>query len=151
MRALAHIPTKTVTSGYRAIKDGSRYNSYFPPPDERDRVIVKDGEVTDTVGKNADQKPLSSLQTDPHSVGTTHIQKSPMLPLYNSLVSIMDLPLLRGSISVRRRGVGLSDYSTPIDPYFFFQLKKVAWEIPIWREISSTRVPVSNCLIAKTI
>ena len=112
MRALAHIPTKTVTSGYRAIKDGSRYNSYFPPPDERDRVIVKDGEVTDTVGKNADQKPLSSLQTDPHSVGTTHIQKSPMLPLYNSLVSIMDLPLLRGSISVRRRGVGLSDYST---------------------------------------
>ena len=49
MRALAHIPSKTVTSGYRAIKDGSRFNSYFPPPDERDRVIVKDGEVTDTV------------------------------------------------------------------------------------------------------
>jgi len=49
MRSLAHIPTKTVTSGYRAIKDGSRYNSYFPPPDERDRVIIKDGEVTDTV------------------------------------------------------------------------------------------------------
>jgi len=49
MRALAHIPTKTVTSGYRAIKDGSRYNPYFPPPDERDRVIINDGEVTDTV------------------------------------------------------------------------------------------------------
>lgn len=49
MRSLAHIPTKTVTSGYRAIKDGSRYNSYFPPPDERDRVIINDGEVTDTV------------------------------------------------------------------------------------------------------
>lgn len=49
MSALAHIPNKTVTSGYRAIKDGSRYNSYFPPPDERDRVIIKDGEVTDTV------------------------------------------------------------------------------------------------------
>ncbi len=49
MRALAHIPTKTVTSGYRAIKDGSRYNPYFPPPDERDRVIIDDGEVTDTV------------------------------------------------------------------------------------------------------
>jgi hypothetical protein len=49
MRSLAHIPTKTVTSGYRAIKDGSRYNSYFPPPDERDSVIIKDGEVTDTV------------------------------------------------------------------------------------------------------
>lgn len=49
MSTLAHIPSKTVTSGYRAIKDGSRYNSYFPPPDERDRVIIKDGEVTDTV------------------------------------------------------------------------------------------------------
>jgi hypothetical protein len=49
MRALAHIPTKTVTSGYRAIKDGSRYNPYFPPPDERDRVIIDDGEVSDTV------------------------------------------------------------------------------------------------------
>lgn len=49
MRALAHIPTKTVTSGNRAIKDGSRYNPYFPPPDERDRVIINDGEVTDTV------------------------------------------------------------------------------------------------------
>ena len=49
MRALAHIPPKTVTSGYRAIKDGSRYNPYFPPPDERDRVIIDDGEVTDTV------------------------------------------------------------------------------------------------------
>lgn len=49
MRALAHIPTRTVTSGYRAINDGSRYNPYFPPPDERDRVIIDDGEVTDTV------------------------------------------------------------------------------------------------------
>ena len=49
MNALAQIPAKTVTSGYRAIKDGSRYNQYFPKPDERDRVIVEDGEVTDTV------------------------------------------------------------------------------------------------------
>mgnify|MGYP006947654870 CR=1 FL=1 len=40
---------KTVTSGYRSIKDGSRFNAYFPPPDERDRVIINDGEVTDTV------------------------------------------------------------------------------------------------------
>jgi hypothetical protein len=49
MQALSHIPSKTVTSGYRSIKDGSRYNPYFPPPDERDRVIINDGEVTDTV------------------------------------------------------------------------------------------------------
>ena len=49
MNALAQIPAKTVTSGYRAIKDGSRYNQYFPKPEERDRVIVEDGEVTDTV------------------------------------------------------------------------------------------------------
>ena len=49
MQALSHIPSKTGTSGYRSIKDGSRYNPYFPPPDERDRVIINDGEVTDTV------------------------------------------------------------------------------------------------------
>ncbi len=49
MQALSKIPSKTVTSGYRSIKDGSRYNPYFPPPDERDRVIINDGEVTDTV------------------------------------------------------------------------------------------------------
>jgi hypothetical protein len=49
MQALSHIPSKTVTSGYRSIKDGSRFNPYFPPPDERDRVIINDGEVTDTV------------------------------------------------------------------------------------------------------
>ncbi len=49
MQALSHIPNKTVTSGYRSIKDGSRFNPYFPPPDERDRVIINDGEVTDTV------------------------------------------------------------------------------------------------------
>lgn len=49
MRGQSHIPMKTVTSGYRTIKDGSRYNAYFSPPDERDRVIIKDGEVTDTV------------------------------------------------------------------------------------------------------
>jgi hypothetical protein len=49
MKSLSHIPMKTVTSGYRSIKDGSRFNAYFPPPDERDRVIINDGEVTDTV------------------------------------------------------------------------------------------------------
>lgn len=49
MQALSHIPSKTVTCGYRSITDGSRYNPYFSPPDERDHVIINDGEVTDTV------------------------------------------------------------------------------------------------------
>lgn len=49
MQALSHIPSKTVTCGYRSITDGSRYNPYFPPPDERERVIINDGEVTNTV------------------------------------------------------------------------------------------------------
>jgi hypothetical protein len=35
-----------------------------------------------------------------------------MLPVFNSLLFVIDYPLPRGSISVRRRGVGLSDYST---------------------------------------
>ena len=49
MKALEHIPSKVVSSGYRTIKDGSRFNPNFPPPDERDRIIIDDGEVTDTV------------------------------------------------------------------------------------------------------
>jgi len=49
MNTLSHIPCKTITSGYRPIEDGSRFNPYFPPPDERDRILIKDGEVTDTV------------------------------------------------------------------------------------------------------
>lgn len=40
---------ETIVSGKRTIHDGSRFNPYFPPPDERDRVIIQDGEVTDTV------------------------------------------------------------------------------------------------------
>ena len=40
---------ETIVSGKRTIRDGSRFNPYFPPPDERDRVIILDGEVTDTV------------------------------------------------------------------------------------------------------
>ena len=40
---------ETIVSGKRTIRDGSRFNPYFPPPDERDRVIIHDGEVTDTV------------------------------------------------------------------------------------------------------
>ena len=39
----------SVVSGRRSIQDGRRYDGYFPLPEERDRVIIKDGEVTDTV------------------------------------------------------------------------------------------------------
>jgi hypothetical protein len=49
MQALSQIPAQSITSGCRTIQDGSRYNTYFPSPDERDRVIINDGEVTDTV------------------------------------------------------------------------------------------------------
>lgn len=62
-------------------------------------------------GKNADDRPYSSLQTDPHSVRSNHIPTSPMLLVLNSVLCIIDLHLMTGSISVRRRGVGLSDYS----------------------------------------
>ncbi len=49
MKENCNTPTRIVTSGFRTIQDGSRYNPYFPPPEERDRVIINDGEVTDTV------------------------------------------------------------------------------------------------------
>ena len=42
-------PDFEITSGQRRIRDGKQYDRYFPKPDERDRIIIKDGEVSDTV------------------------------------------------------------------------------------------------------
>ena len=42
-------PDFEITSGQRPIRDGKQYDRYFPKPEERDRVIIKDGEVDDTV------------------------------------------------------------------------------------------------------
>ena len=40
-------PDFEITSGQRPIRDGKQYDRYFPKPEERDRVIIKDGEVDD--------------------------------------------------------------------------------------------------------
>jgi hypothetical protein len=40
---------KNVSTGYRQIRTGLEYNRYFPKPDSRDRVIIEDGEVTETL------------------------------------------------------------------------------------------------------
>ena len=42
-------PDFEITSGQRRIRDGKQYDRYFPMPDERDRIIIKDGEVSNTV------------------------------------------------------------------------------------------------------
>lgn len=42
-------PDFEITSGQRRIRDGKQYDRYFPKPDERDRIIIKEGEVSDTV------------------------------------------------------------------------------------------------------
>lgn len=39
----------SITSGYRTIRDGSKYDKYFTKPDAQDRIIIEDGEVEDTV------------------------------------------------------------------------------------------------------
>jgi hypothetical protein len=39
----------SITSGYRNIRSGSPYNKYFTAPEQDDRIIIQDGEVTDTV------------------------------------------------------------------------------------------------------
>ncbi|OYU82638.1 MAG: hypothetical protein CFE24_14950 [Flavobacterium sp. BFFFF2] len=49
MKCPNYKPSTSVKSGYRSIKDGSRYNPNFPPPEDNDRIIIEDGEVTDTV------------------------------------------------------------------------------------------------------
>ncbi len=38
-----------ITSGYRPIKDGKQYDPFFGIAEDRDRVIIEDGEVDDTV------------------------------------------------------------------------------------------------------
>lgn len=38
-----------INSGRRPIRPGKEYDKYFPRPDRRDRVIIEDGEVDDTV------------------------------------------------------------------------------------------------------
>ncbi len=43
------INIQDITSGYRTIQDGSRYNPYFSLPDDSDRIIIEDGEVEETV------------------------------------------------------------------------------------------------------
>ena len=38
-----------ISSGYRQIKDGSQFDRFFARPEEQDRIIIKDGEVEETV------------------------------------------------------------------------------------------------------
>ena len=38
-----------VSSGFRTINDGKQYDKYFPRPEAQDRVIIEDGEVSQTV------------------------------------------------------------------------------------------------------
>ncbi len=38
-----------VSSGQRSIQSGLDYDKYFPKPDTKDRIIINDGEVEDTV------------------------------------------------------------------------------------------------------
>lgn len=40
---------QSISSGYRPIRDGRQFDQFFGVPDEKDRVIIQDGEVNDTV------------------------------------------------------------------------------------------------------
>lgn len=39
----------SITSGYRPVQNGDRYNVYFPTAQSTDEIIIEDGEVEDTV------------------------------------------------------------------------------------------------------
>jgi hypothetical protein len=39
----------SISSGYRPIQNGSQYEKYFGQPDQKDRIILEDGEVNETV------------------------------------------------------------------------------------------------------
>ena len=38
-----------ITSGYRPIRNGDRFNHLFPVPDDKDKIIIRDGDVDETV------------------------------------------------------------------------------------------------------
>lgn len=38
-----------ISSGHRSIRDGREYDKFFPKPAERDRIIIRNGDVEDTV------------------------------------------------------------------------------------------------------
>ena len=40
---------QTMSSGYRPIQDGKQFEQFFGIPDEKDKVVIQDGEVEDTV------------------------------------------------------------------------------------------------------
>lgn len=40
---------QSITSGYRSIRDGKQFDQLFGLPEEKDRIVIKDGEVEDTV------------------------------------------------------------------------------------------------------
>lgn len=40
---------QSISSGYRPIQEGKQFNQFFGFPEEKDRVIIQDGEVDDTV------------------------------------------------------------------------------------------------------
>ena len=39
----------SITYGYRNIRSGAEYEKYFSAPEQDDRIIIQDGEVSDTV------------------------------------------------------------------------------------------------------
>ncbi len=55
---------ETIVSGKRTIRDGSRFNPYFPPPDERDRVIMNDSEVFAIPGAPAAAAEIQASESD---------------------------------------------------------------------------------------
>ncbi|MCX8483149.1 MAG: hypothetical protein ORN50_06170 [Crocinitomicaceae bacterium] len=62
-------PDIEITSGQRPIRDGKQYERYFPKPEERDRIIIKDGEVDDTV--ELMEKVVHKYLTDTYRIAAT--------------------------------------------------------------------------------
>jgi hypothetical protein len=47
---MSSILSKTdISTGFRVIKDGSEFNRFFRSPDDKDKIIIEDGEVDETV------------------------------------------------------------------------------------------------------
>ncbi len=58
-----------ITSGYRTIKNGQEFDHLFPPANHRDKIILKNGEVQDTVGLMGEIVRQTLSQTQNLAVG----------------------------------------------------------------------------------
>ena len=107
----------SITSGYRTIRDGSKYDKYFTKPDAQDRIIIEDGEVEDTV--DLMKRVVWKYIDDTQSIATVlqgNTTKESCSNIWNFLYHHIQYKLdQRGLEQLRRPARSWADRETGID------------------------------------